>query len=149
MPTDAQLHDRILRADAARRVDVGVELRRLNRPDSPVFARWDNALPGFVALAAVLLAAILGGWLWALGIAASMLILLLTTVNFVVMTRLRRRAMAMARSGPEGWQRLWDLGGLTLRLPDRPETECAGPEGDWRAFAQRRLSKAPQAEAAD
>lgn len=147
MATDQQLHARIRRAEPAREIEIGVDLRRLNRPDSPVFARWDNALPGFALVAAVLLAFVLGGWVWALAIAASGLILLATVVNLLVMTRLRTRALRMALADAEGWQRLWDLGGLTLRLPGRPESECAAPE-DWRTLA-RRLSRRPQAEAAE
>ncbi len=147
MPTDTQLHDRIREAEAARRVEIGVELRRLNRPDSPVFGRWDNAVPAFVLIAAVVAAFVFGGWLVALATAASGLVLMLTTVNLAVMSLLRWRALDMALSGPEGWERLWAIGGLTLRLPRRPDTECKGPDGDWRAFVRRHLTT--EAEAAE
>lgn len=136
------LFDRLVAAEASRMVEVGVELRRLNRPDSPVFSRADNATPLFASVGAALAALYFGGWVWAMAIAGSAAILMLTGVNYVVMRRLRRRALAYALAGPEGWQRLWDMGGLSLRLPGRNDTQAVSPDEDWGRFAARHLRRA-------
>ena len=130
-------------AEGARAVEVGLDLRRLNEPDSPVFNRGENAVPFFAAIAAVFAALYFGGWVWALAVAGTALILMATGLQYLLMLRLRRRALAYALSDPERWQRLWDLGGLTLRLPSRDDTLIDSPEGDWTGFAARHLGRRP------
>ncbi len=142
MASRAALHLRIVAAEETRAVEIGVELRRLNKPDSPVFSRAENAAPFFVTVAAVAAGFWLGGWLWALAIGASALILVATGVHYLIMLRLRRRALAYALADAERWQRLWDLGALTLRLPRRDETRIDSPAGDWTGFAARHLRPA-------
>ena len=75
--------------------------------------------------------------------AGTALILMATGLQYLLMLRLRRRALAYALSDPERWQRLWDLGGLTLRLPSRDDTLIDSPEGDWTGFAARHLGRRP------
>jgi len=139
MASRTALHARIVAAEDARRVEVGVDLRRLNKPDSPVFSQLENAAPFFAALGAVFAAFWFGGWVWALAVGAGALILVATGIHYVVMLRLRRRSLAYAFSSAERWQRLWDMGGLTLRLPRRAETLVDSPAGDWTRFAARHL----------
>ena len=141
MASRAALHERIVAAEGARAVEVGIDLRRLNEPDSPVFNRAENSGPFFAAMGAVFAAFYFGGWVWALAAAGTALILMATGLQYLLMLRLRRRALAYALSDPEGWQRLWDLGGLTLRLPSRDDTLVDSPEGDWPGFAARHLGR--------
>ncbi len=141
MASRAALHERIAAAESARAVEVGIDLRRLNEPDSPVFNRAENTGPFFVAMAAVFAALWFGGWVWALAVGASALILMATGLQYLLMIRLRRRALAYALADPDRWQRLWDIGGLTLRLPQREETLVESPDGDWARFAARYLGR--------
>ena len=141
MASRADLHERIVAAEGAQAVEVGLDLRRLNEPDSPVFNRAENSVPFFVAMGSVFAALYFGGWVWALAVAGSALILMATGLQYLLMLRLRRRALAYALANPEGWQRLWDKGGLTLRLPQREETLVESPEGDWTRFATRYLGR--------
>ena len=143
MASRAALHERIVAAEGARAVEVGIDLRRLNEPGSPVFNRAENSAPFFVAMAAVFAALYFGGWVWALAVAGTALILMATGLQYLLMVRLRRRALVYALSDPEGWQRLWDLGGLTLRLPGRDDTLIDSPDGDWTGFAARHLGRRP------
>ena len=141
MASRAALHQRIVAAEGARAVEVGIDLRRLNEPDSPVFNRAENTAPFFVSMGAVFVALYFGGWIWALAVAGTALILMATGLQYVLMLRLRRRALAYALSNAERWQRLWDMGGLTLRLPNRDDTLIDSPEGDWPGFAARHLGR--------
>lgn len=139
MSRDAVLHERICQAERDGRVEIGVELRPLNQPGSPVYSQWENATPTFVLAGAVVVVWAFAGWIWAASAAASGVILMLTVVNMAVMTRVRRRAMALALSDESGWAALWRQGVLSLRLPGRRDSECSGPDGDWRAFTIRHL----------
>ena len=53
MASRAALHERIVAAEGAQAVEVGIDLRRLNEPDSPVFNRAENSAPFFVAMGSV------------------------------------------------------------------------------------------------
>ncbi len=141
MASRAALHERIVAAEGLRAVEVGIDLRRLNEPDSPVFNRVENTAPFFGAVGAVFAALYLGGWVWALAVAGTALILMATGLQYLLMLRLRRRARAYALSNPERWQRLWDMGGLTLRLPSRNDTLTDSPDGDWTGFVARHLGR--------
>lgn len=143
MASRAVLHERIVAAEGARAVEVGIDLRRLNEPGSPVFNRAENSAPFFVAMGAVFAALYFGGWVWALAVAGTALILMATGLQYLLMLRLRRRALAYALSNPDHWQRLWDLGGLTLRMPNRDDTLIDSPDGDWTNFAARHLGRRP------
>lgn len=147
MNRDAKLHERIRDAERDRAVEIGVELRPLNQPDSPVYSMWENALPAFVLAAFVILVWFFAGWVWALAAAASGVILLVTVVNMLVMTRLRRRALALALADEAGWSSLWEMGVLSLRLPGQKNSECSGADGDWRGFAIRHLGGRRRAQA--
>ena len=141
MASRAALHERIVAAEGAQAVEVGIDLRRLNEPDSPVFNRAENSAPFFVAMGSVFAALYFGGWIWALAVAGTALILMATGLQYVLMLRLRRRALAYALSDPERWQKLWDMGGLTLRMPGRDDTGIQSPEDDWTRFAARHLGQ--------
>tara|TARA_R110002096_G_scaffold268481_1_gene462335 strand:+ start:1537 stop:1992 length:456 start_codon:yes stop_codon:yes gene_type:complete len=139
---DQALYERIWYANRDDRLFVGVDLRLFNRTGSPTYSQADNALPLVATLSCVASAWMLGGWIWGLAILGSGVILTMTTFNVWVMHRLRRRTMAMALSGLDGWLQLWQFGGLSLRLPEETEDAVTAPRGDWRDFARRRLAVA-------
>lgn len=138
---EEELYELIWDAEREGVIEIGIDLRSLNRPDSPVFSVWDNGIPGMAFVAAVLVTLVFAGWIWALAIAASGLILLLTSVNFLVMMRLRRRAWTMARSNLRSWREIWRQGGLSLRLTQHPDVEAHSPGSDWREFARLNLAE--------
>lgn len=144
---DQELFERIWHGARDKQVDIGVNLRHLNKPGSPVFSTMENGLPLLVILVGVVGAVIAGGILWGLAILASAAILFLTVVNMWVMDRLRRRTLARALSGLEDWQELWDLSGLSLRLIGDRDVECDSMKADdWRRFARRHLPQQAQPE---
>jgi hypothetical protein len=141
---DQSLFERIWYADRDARLLIGVDLRLYNRPGSPTYSQKDNGLPVVATLCCVASAWILGGWVWALAILASGVILTLTTVNVWILHRLRQRTLDVALSGLDGWQQAWDFGGITLRLAPDGKQPAAGlefnsPGDDWRTFARRHL----------
>ena len=141
MADEQDLFERIWYADQNGRIDIGFNLKRLNKPDSPVFSHSDNLLP-WAAFACLTYGGWrLGGWIGAVATAASMVVLIATTVNWAVMSRLRKRALAHALSGQQGFDELWAMGALSVRLKNDPSSEVEGPGDDWRAFARRRLPK--------
>lgn len=141
---DQSLFERIWYANRDNRVLIGIDLRHFNRPGSPTYSRFDNALPAIAAVCCTATAWLLGGWIWGLAILASSVILILTTANVWVMHRLRQRTLALALASVQGWLGVWRYGGISLRaLSDGGKGvapgEIAAPEGDWRAFARKRL----------
>src|SRR3546814_8101114 len=126
MNRDSLLHEGICRAEQECGIDIGVELRPLNRPGSPVYSMWENATPAFVLAGGVIAVWVFAGWIWALSALASGVILMLSVVNMLVMTRVRRRTLRLALADAAGWNALWDEGVLSLRMRNRTETECSG-----------------------
>ena len=141
MADEQDLFERIWYAERDGRIELGIDLKRLNRPDSPVFSRRDMLLPWVALVCIVVVGWRMGGWLGAGTAAAAMLILMATTINFAVMRRLRQRAHAYALSGLAGFDDLWGYGALSVRLKDDAASEIEGPEDDWRGFARVRLPK--------
>jgi hypothetical protein len=142
---DQSLFERIWYADQDERLLIGIDLRHFNRPGSPTHSHFDNTLPLIATVCCVATAWMLGGWVWGLGILASCVILTLTTANVWVMHRLRKRTLAVALSGLEGWREIWRYGGVTLRLmadyagASSPGPEAHAPADDWQTFARNHL----------
>ncbi|MEQ9123352.1 MAG: hypothetical protein RIM80_12385 [Alphaproteobacteria bacterium] len=143
---DQALFERIWYAERDRRIDLGFDLKLLNRPGSPVYKMSDNVLPWVAFLCLVVVGWRLAGWIGALAAGAATVVLIATTVNFAVMGRLRARAREHALSGRIGFAELWRLGAVSLRLKGDAASEMQGPAQDWRDFARRRLPKAPGGE---
>jgi hypothetical protein len=141
MVDDQDLFERIWYAERDRKVDLGADLKLLNKPNSPVFSRSDNLLPWVALICLVVVGWRLAGWVGALASAASMIILMATSINLAVMGRLRKRSLAYALSGRKGFDELWAAGALSIRLKHDDASEIKGPEEDWRAFARQRLPK--------
>lgn len=133
---DTELFKRLWYADRDEKIEIGVDLRRFNKPGSPTFDRKDNALPVVATICCTTTAWLLGGWVWGLAILGSCVIFSISTLNLWLMHRLRKRTMALALSGAEGWEMVWSFGGLSLRRKGQ-EQEVAGPEQDWRRFARQ------------
>ena len=139
MASEQDLFERVWYAEQAGRIDIGFDLKQLNRPGSPVFSHADHLLP-WAAFACLTYGGWrLGDWIGALAAAVSMLVLTLTTINWAVMFRLRKRSLAYALSGRQGLGELWATGAMSLRLKDDDASEIQGPGDDWRDFARRRL----------
>lgn len=132
---DIELFKRLWYANRDGQIDIGVDLRRFNRPGSPTFDRRDNTLPILGTVCCALTAWMLGGWVWGLAILGSGVIFSVTTLNFWLMTRLRNRTLALALSGYDGWEEAWGYGGMSLRRRGE-EAETTGPVQDWRPFAR-------------
>ena len=141
MADEQDLFERIWYGQRDGRIDLGVDLTIVNKPSSPVFSRSDNLLPWLALICLVAVGWRLGGWVAALAVAASMIILIATTINFAVMRRLRLRAVDYAMSGTKGFDELWSLGALSLRMAGEDASEIQGPDDDWRQFANQRLPK--------
>ncbi len=139
---DAQdLYERIWYGERDGRIDFGLDLKMLTKQGSPVFSHADNLLPWIALICLTLVGWRLGGWVGALTAAASMIILIATSINFAVMRRLRKRSLEYAMSGRAAFDELWAHGAVSVRLKGQADTEIKGPEGDWRAFARQRLPK--------
>lgn len=140
---DAQvLYERIWLAHRDAKADIGTQLKVLNKPGSPVYRRSDNLLPWIAFVCLAIVGYQLGGWIGLAAIASAMAVLMMTTISFAVMSRLRKRTIDYALSGRQGFEELWDGGGLTIRMVGNPSTEVRGPDGDWRAFARKNLPRA-------
>lgn len=133
---EKELFRRLWYADRDKKIDIGVDLRRFNTPDSPTFNRKDNALPVVVSICCTSTAWLLGGWVWGLAVLGSCVIFSISTLNLWLMYRLRQRTMDLAMSGSEGWDIAWRFGGLSLRRHGQAQ-EFGGPEHDWRQFARQ------------
>lgn len=141
MADEQDLFERIWYAARDGRVDIGVDLKALNKPASPVFSMSDMLLPWLATICIAIVGWRLAGWIGAAVALSSMLVLLATTINFVVMRRLRKRSVDYALSGRPGFEELWRFGGLSLRLKGDPASEVNAPDDDWQGFARRRLPK--------
>lgn len=141
---DQSLFERVWYANRDNRLLIGIDLRHFNRPGSPTYSRSDNALPMIATACCVLTAWMLGGWVWALAILASGVILTLTTAQIWVMHRLRQRTLALVLGSLQDWLTVWRYGGIDLRLvrdggESGPTPGAAAPDDDWRAFVRRHL----------
>ena len=141
MADEQELFERIWYGERDGLVDLGLDLKLLNKPGSPVYRLSDNMLPWLAFVCLVVVGWRLGGWVGAAAAGASMLILFATTINFAVNRRLRQRAMNYALSGKVGFDDLWRRGVVSLRIAGEATSEIKGPAQDWRDFAQRRLPR--------
>lgn len=144
MATRAEMYEWVKSGHRAREVEIGLDLKRLNKPGSPLFSVSDNAVPILLLVVATLAAGMAGGLLWALAAAVAGGVGMAIGTNAFVLRRLRQRAVAMLFAGPDPWQVLWDAGVLSLRIAGRPETEMESPHSDWRKFAFRYLRRDPR-----
>ena len=121
----------------AERVRLGVHIRKMNSPGSPVYDYWENVLPAAAILfssfgatafihfyvGAVVLAA--GCWWW------------LARVQPKVKAGVFHRTAELVLNNEMQFQLLWSRGILTLyaKLPDGAE-RVATRRDDWREFVR-------------
>lgn len=139
MADPQEMYERVWHAERAGEIEFGIDLKLLNKPTSPIFSHSDNLLPWAMLICLVIVGWQLGGWVGALAAGSASLVLIATTINFLVMRRLRQRAVDYALSGREGFDELWRFGALSIRLSADPTQESEGPADDWTAFAAARL----------
>ncbi|EHL96888.1 hypothetical protein HMPREF9946_04537 [Acetobacteraceae bacterium AT-5844] len=118
-------------------VQLGVHIRKMNSPGSPVYHQMENVLP----LSALLAASLLSIWLIHFYVGAA--ILLLGTIYWMMKIQPRikegvfQRTAALALESERNFDALWAKDALTLyaKLPDGTE-RAAARKHDWRAFVR-------------
>jgi hypothetical protein len=118
-------------------VQLGVHIRKMNTPGSPVYRQGENVWP----LSALLAASLLGIWLVHFYVGA--LILAAGTIFWVmkIQPRIKKgvfeRSAALALENELNFDALWAKDALTLyaQLPDGTE-RAAARKNDWRAFVR-------------
>lgn len=136
---DTTPHQMIYNAYEGGRIHIGPIFAILNRKGAPDYSQVENYLPyGLLAGLVVVYTYQMGLW----GGIATLLfsvLLILRPVPRWILKRLRHRTMDRAFGSEEGWDQLWGIGGLSIRLAQDPETMCESPDGDWRHFAETHL----------
>lgn len=136
---DTTPHQLIYNAYEGGRIHIGPIFAILNRKGAPDYSQVENYLPyGLLAGLVVVYTYQMGLW----GGIATLLfsvLLILRPVPRWILKRLRHRTMDRAFGNEEGWDQLWKIGGLSIRLAQDPETMCESPDGDWRHFAETHL----------
>lgn len=136
---DTTPHQMIYNAYEGGRIHIGPIFAILNRKGAPDYSQVENYLPyGLLAGLVVVYTYQMGLW----GGIATLLfsvLLILRPVPRWILKRLRHRTMDRAFGNEEGWDQLWKIGGLSIRLAQDPETMCESPDGDWRHFAETHL----------
>ncbi len=131
----------------AERVKLGVGIRQMNSPGSPVYRAWENVWPPALVLGGSILALKLGGMLLAGfgfqqgGTWAGMAVLAggcwwwLAKVMPKVKDRVFERSAAFALQSPAHFDALWSRGVLSLyaKMPDGTE-RAATRRDSWRDF---------------
>lgn len=134
-------HSLVYQAYVDGRVHLGLKYFQLNTRGSPVYKLWENILP--FAMIAVIVAQYTYDYGW-VGFGLSLLLTGLLGFYFIprwLAKRVRARGMALAISGEQGWDLLWQAGALSLRMADNPAVTADSPQDDWRAFALKNLQQ--------
>jgi hypothetical protein len=118
-------------------VQLGVHIRKMNSPGSPVYRQGENVWP----LSALLVASLLGIWLLHFYVGAA--ILLVGTIAWAMKVQPRikagvfERSAALALENERNFDALWAKDALTLyaKFPDGTE-RAAARKHDWRVFVR-------------
>lgn len=132
----------------AERVKLGVSIRRMNSPGSPVYRSWENVWPPAAALIASVIALKWGGWPFEAlfgakqgGAWAGTIVLLAGCWWWIakIMPKVKDgvfdRTAAFALKSPAAFDALWAQGVLSLyaKMPDGTE-RAATQRDSWRDF---------------
>lgn len=134
-------HELLYRAYTTNKIHLGMK-GALNSRRSPVHNMWENIVPYVIILIVV------ANYTYTSGLAGFLLTALIGTgvglsiIPRWIITKVRKRAVSYAFGSAKGWQELWGLGGLSLRLAADPSVTCDSPTGDWQAFAREHLADA-------
>lgn len=136
---DEELHERLCRAVATRRMEIYTDQRMLDFQGSPVHNGWDHLAPLLILM--VLALAILLATGVAIGIVAMTFGALahLLGIKHFVAWRIRARTKAYMMQSVGHFQQVWDLGGIAVVMLGGNEPPCLAPRGDWRKFVRRNL----------
>ena len=130
-PTRGQsAFDELIRAFQKGEIEVGVDTVKFNRRGSPFYRAWENSVPGFVILAAVIYNFTVSWLAGVVALACGFLFFVIFVRRFV-MNRVRKRVVEYALSDLKGWWLLWKEGALSLR---RGQDHISGPEDYWIDF---------------
>jgi hypothetical protein len=136
-------HQLVYQAYVAHKIHLGMK-GGLNSRRSPVHNIWENVIPY------ALIVFLVGNYTYTMGLQGLILSgsLGLGVGAFVIprwiMTKVRRRAVITAFGSAEGWDALWRVGGLSIRLDDDPNVVCDSPDGDWQAFIRQHFGESAQ-----
>lgn len=142
-PSDTELgasHQILYQAYINHKVHLGMK-GALNSRRSPVHNVWENVIPYALILF------VIGNYTWTMGLKGLVLTasLGLGVGLFVIprwiMNKVRRRTVITAFGSGEGWDALWRVGGLSIRLDEDPSVVCDSPDGDWQAFVRQHFGK--------
>lgn len=136
---DATPHELIYNAYQQGRIHIGPIFGILNRKGAPDYNVVENYLP-YAMLVGLTVVYTFQMGLWG-GIAAFLFSVLLAIrpVPRWILKRLRHRTMDRIFGSEEGWNQLWRMGGLSIRLSDDVDTICESPQDDWRRYAVNHL----------
>jgi hypothetical protein len=123
--------ERLGRAIVDGRVQVAVDMRRMNAPGSPVFNRTENIVPGFAAIGLSLAVMAMLGPGPGFVVLGSYFVLWYLVLLPRMRMRVHDRTLALALSAPQNFQRLWEMGALQLVSGG---ATCTAPNGDWTRF---------------
>jgi hypothetical protein len=118
-------------------VQLGIHIRKMNSPGSPVYRQGENVWP----LLSLLVASMLGIWLIHFYVGALILavgtIFWVMKIQPVVKAGVAERSAALAMENETNFDALWAKEALTLyaKLPDGTE-RAATRKNDWRAFVR-------------
>lgn len=139
LPSEREALEALRVADRANRLQVGVDVKLLNRPSSPVYSEIDVfAVPIVLWTTGITLLLSWGMLPWVIDM-AFVLVWQVAGQPRLIAWRLRERVRRLMLVGPENFRVLWKLGGITLALKDQPDRICAAPAGDIRLFAADNL----------
>lgn len=139
MSSDDNFHSLIKKSLVSGRIELGVDWVRLNRPDSPMYRWTDHNLPGLLVTAAVVLNFYLGGWVWGLISLTCSVVLFFWLIRKWGFSRLDKRTRQYVLASSDNWWRLWEFGGLNMRLTGSDTVNCVSPGDSWRDFAREYL----------
>jgi hypothetical protein len=127
-------HALLYQAYVENKVHLGMK-GALNTRRSPVHNLWENLIPYGLILLVIVNYTYTAGWEGFVLTASLGLGVGAFVIPRWVMNKVRRRTMIVAFSSAEGWESLWRIGGLSMRLDEDPSVVCDSPDGDWQAFA--------------
>ena len=139
MSADDNLHSLIKENLESGRIELGIDVVRLNRPDSPVYRWSDHNLPGMLLLLLVVYNFYSAGWVWGLLSLVCSVALFFSLIRKWGFSRLKRRTQQYALSSSDSWSNLWTFGGVSMRLTDSDTVDCISPDDPWRDFAREHL----------
>jgi len=121
----------------ADRVKLGINIRQMNAPGSPVFRTWENVTVPSILLGASLLATLYVHTWVGLAILVAGAAWWILKVLPKVRDGVFERSAAFALSSEAAFDALWARGVLSLyaRMPDGTERAAARRQ-DWRAFVR-------------